>query len=823
MAISDYLQKLFGRNNIGLPSPNGTQIGGRIGYPQKAGYLANVEHGFNRNPVVAACVGVYASTLNEAPLVVANPDGALNPSHPLSLLFKQPNPRMGQAEFWQIVWTYLAIGGNAYIVKVRSSLGNVVELYPYSDAHVAPLLNDLGWIYAYRYNSGNIVQDWPLDDVIHIQNPAYRDPLQMHKGVSPITVAWDKINTYNELQATIYSLVASNAVPSGILSAPGDVPISQVESLKVQLRKRKDASGKDRTDALVLGNGMSYQQMGLDAQRLQAIETVRELETAICGAFRIHPAVVQTSAGLAISTYNNLQSAYAEYTKLTRVPFWNSLEEQIEAGFRKEWPQIALQFDTAYVQALLPEAETIETSTVSQFTNNIITLNEARQALSYDPVDNGDVYFYQQQPTGGFGAFAAEEPEVKAYEDIDFSPPQGVRDEAQKGLDWRSEYGRGGTEVGVARARDLSNGRNISPDTARRMKAYFDRHEIDKQGAGWSPDQDGFPSNGRIAWALWGGDPGQAWANKLVRSMEAEDEREGRNAAESSAIKSGDDVIESVEGQRIKWVEPEAVKYWRTQEDAVKKAIGPTQDDAAAMFKRLEKEVMKAAKSKAAYKQEEGATRTISFDIAKVLNDALLKTSVTQFMRDNAITQEALRQRIMELVMSSLDGDLTQVQSFTDQIRDEQIRKMTDMMTESADTTRKDMKRVLEANAGKPAAEVQAALQKKFTELTTSRAKMIATTTCKAQTSVVQQATVKRVNARETDPGRKVVQVWLSQRDDAVRETHEELDGKWIEEGGTFDKFVPGAGAGPGLGDVSEAANCRCTLRPVRKSRIGSL
>ena len=100
---------------------------------------------------------------------------------------------------------------------------------------------------------------------------------------------------------------------------------------------------------------------------------------------------------------------------------------------------------------------------------------------------------------------------------------------------------------------------------------------------------------------------------------------------------------------------------------------------------------------------------------------------------------------------------------------------------------------------------------------------MIATTTCKAQTSVVQRATVKRVNARESDPNRKVVQVWLSQRDDAVRETHEELDGKWIEEGGTFDKYVPGAGEGPGLGDVSEAANCRCTLRPVRKSRLGSL
>jgi HK97 family phage prohead protease len=112
------------------------------------------------------------------------------------------------------------------------------------------------------------------------------------------------------------------------------------------------------------------------------------------------------------------------------------------------------------------------------------------------------------------------------YDHIDFSPPSGVREEAAKGLAWRSEYGRGGTAVGVARARDLSNGTNISPDTAKRMASYFARHEVDKQGEGWSPGQDGFPSAGRIAWALWGGDPGQAWASKLTRQIEAADEND---------------------------------------------------------------------------------------------------------------------------------------------------------------------------------------------------------------------------------------------------------------------------------------------------------
>jgi HK97 family phage portal protein len=695
VAIADYFQKLFGRNNQALPSPNGTQVGGRIGYPSKAGYLANVEHGFNRNPVVAACVGVYASTLNEPPLAAMYDDGTINRNHPVSLLFRKPNPRMGQAEFWQIVWTYLAISGNAYIVKVRSAMGNIVELYPYSDAHVAPLLNDLGWVYAYRYQSGNITQDWPADDVIHIQNPAYRDPVNMHKGISPISVAWDKINTYNELQATIYSLVASNAVPSGVLSAPGDIPIATVESLKAQLRKRKDASGRERTDPLVLGSGMNYTQMGLDAQKLQAIETIQELETSICGAFRIHPAVVLTSAGLARSTYNNLASAYQEFTTLTRVPFWNALEEQLESGLRKEFPDVQLQFDLGEVQALQPDVDAVIYPVIAEFNANLITLNESRAKLGFEPVEDGDKYSYEVVPQpGGFGAFSAPEPEAK------------------------------------------------------------------------------------------------------------------------QAVETNADPIESVEGRKVKWHEPEAVKYWQKQEDVVLKALAPTQKDVADMMKRIERAVMKQVKSN----RFVGGNKSI-----KAPQDAInIAELVKQFMVANRETQDVLRTRIIELTLESVGGDLTQVQSFTDQIRDEQIRKMTQNMTESVTTTKRDVAKVLEANAGQPVDVVQAALQKKFTELTTSRAKMIATTTCKAQASVVQRQTVKRVNQRETDPKRKVVQVWLSQRDADVRDTHVELDGEWIEEGETFDKYVDGAGEGPGLGEPSEAINCRCTLRPVRKSRITS-
>ncbi len=103
-----------------------------------------------------------------------------------------------------------------------------------------------------------------------------------------------------------------------------------------------------------------------------------------------------------------------------------------------------------------------------------------------------------------------------------FEPTQEMADEAELGLKWREEYGRGGTEVGVARARDISNRRNLSFDTVQRMNSYFARHEVDKQAEGWNQGEEGFASAGRIAWQLWGGDGGRDWAAAIIERYKTE-------------------------------------------------------------------------------------------------------------------------------------------------------------------------------------------------------------------------------------------------------------------------------------------------------------
>jgi hypothetical protein len=126
-----------------------------------------------------------------------------------------------------------------------------------------------------------------------------------------------------------------------------------------------------------------------------------------------------------------------------------------------------------------------------------------------------------------FGCYPTEEEaqlrldEVERFSKVDsYEPTDAMVSEAERGLQWREEYNRGGTAVGVARARDISNRKNLSYDTVQRMRSYFARHEVDKQGEGFSPGEDGYPSAGRIAWALWGGDAGKSWADAIVSRVD---------------------------------------------------------------------------------------------------------------------------------------------------------------------------------------------------------------------------------------------------------------------------------------------------------------
>jgi hypothetical protein len=113
--------------------------------------------------------------------------------------------------------------------------------------------------------------------------------------------------------------------------------------------------------------------------------------------------------------------------------------------------------------------------------------------------------------------------QIKNYQHINFVPSQTIAKYAEEGLRLRAQFHRGGTEVGLARAEELMSRMALSPETILRMYSFFARHEVDKRGKNFGNPLR--PSNGFIAWMLWGGDPAQQWVTSVRLQMKEADMR----------------------------------------------------------------------------------------------------------------------------------------------------------------------------------------------------------------------------------------------------------------------------------------------------------
>ena len=125
--------------------------------------------------------------------------------------------------------------------------------------------------------------------------------------------------------------------------------------------------------------------------------------------------------------------------------------------------------------------------------------------------------------------------------EIDLTPTEGMKEEAQRYRDWKADGEAGGTEVAARRATQILSGDELSADTVLQMNSFFARHEVDKKAEGFSSGEDGYPSPGRVAWAAWGGDAGMRWSGaKADRIKEIRDRSMDTNRAEPDGLKVGD-------------------------------------------------------------------------------------------------------------------------------------------------------------------------------------------------------------------------------------------------------------------------------------------
>jgi HK97 family phage portal protein len=687
------------QKQLPLPQPRSAySVGGNAQFELNASFNELVKQGLYSNAVVQGCITAYTMTLNEPSIEVYTAEDVEDYEHPLAKLLARPNKAMSGSELLSFIAAYVGIGGNAYVVKVRNQQGGTIGLYPYHDGQMKPVPSQYEWIDHYEYKVDNITKVIPADDVIHFRSHII-DPLKPHLGMSPILAAARGVDIYSEMEKIVYSTLKNDGMPRGLLSFPVEAAMSpqQVDLIREQFGEQYGGSKRGRT--AVLSGGASYERISFNLEELQADNIISRAEVAICQAFRVHPLVAMTYAGLMNSTYSNMEEAFKQFTTLTRVPIWKAWEKTFQQGFELEYPTVEVEFDLDDVQALQPDKAEVEASTVSQFQANLITQNEAREMLGHDYLIEGNRFAYELVPVMP-GMSAPSEP----------AP---------------SEPTQAGT---------LSEP-NDEP----------------------FPFFDGEVTHDYLGKEMSAGGDGVEW-----KRQDAVYEQYARRVARDFAKVAGDlerDVLSDVKSMGIIEVKADPFNF--------------------GMWTR---------------KFIEGTKRSFNALARAVVGDSLSQVGATgdEFGSTN-----------FEAVVRTATAESAQ------------------MISESVGTIRDELQTLITENANTTAEELTKVIKSKFSVIKDSRAAMIGRTTVTATAGKTHVETWKKRNTQIEDPAKKIVPVWTTENDGAVRGAHSAINRTGPNEQGYWSLAgaqvrYPGDPAAP----AAQTCNCRCTLFPTRVGRI---
>ena len=550
--------------NVFQIQPEMKESPGMVGYfgvgsshSRKYTYEELAEEGYMRNSIVYKCVNEISRGASSVPYNLRAGDVVLE-SHPLLSLIDRPNPLQSNTEFLNTVFGYLLLSGNCYILKVGAEMGPPKELHLLRPDRIRIKGNGKAIPSSYEYVLGGRVQQvFPVEESTgesELKQIKLFNPMDDYYGLSPMSAAAIEVDQHNMAGKHNINLLSNGARPSGaVIFKPQDdagISVNLSESQRQQLLSDLNNRFSGTSNAgrpLLLEGDFSWQEMGLSPRDLDFLNLKHMAATDIALCFGVPSQLVGVPDA---QTYANVAEARLALYEETIIPHLRKIESDLNEWLVPMFGEgLSFSFDIDKIPALAERTRKVYENVTVAVREGIMTRNEAREQLGLSRMEGADELYISATlfPLGAEEAPQPENPtkeeELEAYEedyddyddyeeedevtlkaisDIDFKPTDGMVSEAIKGLEWRKEYNRGGTMVGVARANSIKNRESLSVSTVKRMHSFFSRHEVDKQAEGFSPGEEGYPSAGRIAWALWGGDAGQSWAKKKRDQIERE-------------------------------------------------------------------------------------------------------------------------------------------------------------------------------------------------------------------------------------------------------------------------------------------------------------
>lgn len=780
---------------------------------------------------VFICVDAYAQPISSLPLQVIRKTTEDNQAvekpvqfHPVSQLLENPNPFVdGVALKYSLACDYV-LGGNSFLYHAKQNK----QCYQISFDRVQYKLDGQGLPEHYIVYPDNeeIIPNVTkgitisLQEMVHIRRPNPSSPLW---GLSPFVPGRRSVLFNRYSQDYLNSFYLKGATPQGIL----EMEQSANEQSVLRLLRSFELAHTGRRNqrrTMLLPKGVKWSSADHKIADQQITELVRMNRETILNTLHIPKHVVSLQEAGSLGSEEH-KMALKYFWSAALLPTANALASTLTKHFRKVGMLAIneeLRFDTSEVAVLQEDLKAnAETANLLLSTH---TLNEVRASIFGLPaLEGGDTTPGAPAPLP-FTPLSI--PEVKAmdedddgsdmeykaipvaYEHIDFKPPQDVADEAALGLEWRQKYGRGGTEVGVARAVQLKNKRTVLPETINRMVSYFARHD----GEGDNKEPNGEPSAGAIAWKLWGGDAGKRWSGKVRGQMLAADEK--KEVPVSDSMPRGDEMLSSAPAAELKSKElgkyASQVKANEESLDAyLKKELPSTVENVTDFLAAQTAEAIKALKSKKGIKADvpsakeykkrlEKALKNLEKQYMTTVNEPLVSAMDLGYdLQTQVIFDKPSRDALVAAKQTDAKGRAAALEA----------RGIETFENVSKTTTDRVMKIVQAGIAsGASVDDVATSIMDSSEMFEPSRAMTIARTETLTAVSLGQSSMMQLAAKAIPD----LQKAWVTAQDEDVRDSHKAINGeikKWDEpfSNGLMYPRDPD-------GEAGDSVNCRCTL-----------
>lgn len=434
----------------------------------------------------------------------------------IELLSDPMSGKVAPSQVWgNFIQDYLLMG-NAYLRKIRGVGNQVIALeYVPADMIRAEGTQKIS-ITRYVYTTSGQEYAIPVEDVIHLRYA--KDTSDARYGRSPLVSLLREISLDNMVSTTSYALVRNQGIPSLMIGPDANdmaVDISPDDARQIKRKLQEDFTGDSAGGIAVMSGAYKVDKISFSPQELDLSSLRRICEERIPASLGLNAMVLGLGAGLDRSTYNNYQQAQEAAWTDGIIPLLDSMCEiltyQLLIDFAPK-PGYFISYDLSSVRALSEDKFKESERSANLYKTGVISRAEAKLMIGITPESGDeDIYFNSVQ--------TISTPTANKNYNIKFIPTEEMVRNAERALRWKEEGYDGGTRVGLARANQIVNREKLSEDTILRMYSFFSRHEVDKEATGFREGEEGYPSNGRVAWDLWGGDSGFAWSERIRNRM----------------------------------------------------------------------------------------------------------------------------------------------------------------------------------------------------------------------------------------------------------------------------------------------------------------